>query len=424
MSGPGKKGVVIVTGVDLAPEAVAILHDYELVYAGAKPSEDDLVRLSQQHQPVGIIVRYGGVTGRVMDASPALRVISKHGTGIDTIDSQAAQARGIAVKAAAGANAPAVAEHTWALVMACAKNVVGLDARMRQGHWDKSTHKSLELQGRTIGLVGLGAIGRRVAATAVALGMQVLAYDPFAKEAPAGVQLADLDTLFAASDVLSLHCPLTAENRHMINAASLARMKDGAILVNTARGGLIDEDAWSVLWVVDAPLFEPADEATAAGDVAVGGGAWTAVHHAFTSPQDLDTFDQDPANALAWAYDVVCNGNEIGGGSIRIHREDVQERVFAMMGLDEAEAHEKFGFLLDAFTFGAPPHGGIAFGWDRITALLARTDSIREVIAFPKSGGGVDPLTAAPAPITAEQRKEAGVDAAPPKDLPEDPPEG
>src|SRR3954453_19056180 len=190
------------------------------------------------------------------------------------------------------------------------------------------------------------------------------------------------------------------------------------------RCDLIDESGWSFVWVVDAPLFEPADEATAAGDVAVGAGAWTAVHHAFTSPKDLDTFDKEPGEALAWAYDVVCNGNEIGGGSIRIHREDVQKLVFAVMGLDEAEAHEKFGFLLDAFTYGAPPHGGIAFGWDRITALLAHTDSIREVIAFPKSGGGVDPLTAAPAPITAEQRKEAGVDAAPAEDLPEDAPEG
>ncbi len=179
------------------------------------------------------------------------------------------------------------------------------------------------------------------------------------------------------------------------------------------RGGLIDESAWSFVWVVDAPLFEPADEATAAGDVAVGSGAWTAVHHAFTSPQDADSFDSDPGNALAWAYDIVCNGNEIGGGSIRIHREDVQKRVFAVMGLDEAEAQEKFGFLLDAFKYGAPPHGGIAFGWDRIAALLAGTDSIREVIAFPKSGGGFDPLTAAPAPISPEQRKEAGVDAKP-----------
>jgi aspartyl-tRNA synthetase len=179
------------------------------------------------------------------------------------------------------------------------------------------------------------------------------------------------------------------------------------------RGGLIDEDAWSFVWVVDAPLFEPAADATAAGDVAVGSGAWTAVHHAFTSPKDLDTFDEDPGNALAWAYDIVCNGNEIGGGSIRIHRSDVQKRVFALMGLDEAAAQEKFGFLLDAFAFGAPPHGGIAFGWDRICALLSGADSIREVIAFPKSGGGFDPLTAAPAPITPEQRKDAGVDARP-----------
>jgi len=177
------------------------------------------------------------------------------------------------------------------------------------------------------------------------------------------------------------------------------------------RCGLVDESAWSFLWVVDAPLFEPADEATAAGDVAVGSGQWTAVHHAFTSPQDLDTFDQDPGSALAWAYDIVCNGNEIGGGSIRIHRGDIQRRVFAVMGLGEEEAQEKFGFLLDAFQYGAPPHGGIAFGWDRIVALLSGAESIREVIAFPKSGGGFDPLTGAPAPITADQRREAGVDA-------------
>ena len=181
------------------------------------------------------------------------------------------------------------------------------------------------------------------------------------------------------------------------------------------RCALIDEDAWSFLWVLDAPLFEPASEAVAAGDVAVGAGAWTAVHHAFTSPKQEfeDTFDTDPGSALAYAYDMVCNGNEIGGGSIRIHRRDVQERVFKVMGLSEDEAQEKFGFLLDAFQYGAPPHGGIAFGWDRIVMLLGGYDSIRDVIAFPKSGGGYDPLTDAPAPITPEQRKEAGVDAKP-----------
>ncbi|MDE9366078.1 aspartate--tRNA ligase [Luteipulveratus sp. YIM 133132] len=183
---------------------------------------------------------------------------------------------------------------------------------------------------------------------------------------------------------------------------------------------LIDENAWSFLWVVDAPLFEPAADAVASGDVAVGSGQWTAVHHAFTMPKAefVDTFDTDPGSALAYAYDMVCNGNEIGGGSIRIHRKDIQERVFKVMGLSEEEAQEKFGFLLDAFQFGAPPHGGIAFGWDRICALLSGTDSIREVIAFPKSGGGYDPLTAAPAPITPQQRKEAGVDAKPAESAP------
>ena len=181
------------------------------------------------------------------------------------------------------------------------------------------------------------------------------------------------------------------------------------------RCGLIDDDEWSFVWVVDAPLFKPSAEARADGDVALGKSAWTAVHHAFTSPKPecLETFDTDPGNALAYAYDIVCNGNEIGGGSIRIHRSDVQERVFNVMGIGEQEAQEKFGFLLDAFKFGAPPHGGIAFGWDRIVSLLTRADSIRDVIAFPKSGGGFDPLTEAPAPITPEQRKEAGVDAEP-----------
>ena len=127
----------------------------------------------------------------------------------------------------------------------------------------------------------------------------------------------------------------------------------------------------------------------------------------------MDTFDTDPGSALAYAYDIVCNGNEIGGGSIRIHQRDVQERVFKVMGITEDEAKEKFGFLLEAFAFGAPPHGGIAFGWDRIVSLLGGFESIRDVIAFPKSGGGVDPLTDAPAPIPPSQRAETGVDFKP-----------
>ncbi len=178
------------------------------------------------------------------------------------------------------------------------------------------------------------------------------------------------------------------------------------------RLGMIDENAWSFVWIVDFPLFEAAEDSD---DVSVGGGKWTALHHAFTSPTPewIDKFEQDPGNAKAYAYDIVCNGNEIGGGSIRIHRADVQKRVFEIMGLSEEEAQEKFGFLLDAFQFGPPPHGGIAFGWDRIVMLLSGAESLREVIAFPKTGGGYDPLTGAPAPITAQQRKEAGVDAKP-----------
>ncbi len=198
--------------------------------------------------------------------------------------------------------------------------------------------------------------------------------------------------------------------------APSARALLGAARLEVGRRlGLIDEAAWSFVWIVDAPLFEPSAAAVASGDVAVGAGAWTAVHHAFTSPKPewLDRFEADPGAALSDAYDLVCNGNEIGGGSIRIHSREVQERVFALMGIGPEEAQEKFGFLLDAFAYGPPPHGGIAFGWDRICALLAGVDSIREVIAFPKTGGGHDPLTGAPAPISAQQRKEAGVDAVP-----------
>ena len=237
------KPVIVVTGADLAPQAVALLGKFELVYAGKTSQEDGLVELCEKHQPVAILVRYGAVSARVMDASQRLKVIAKHGVGIDTIDSQAAAQRGIAVKPASGANADAVAEHTWALIFDCAKGTSQLNARTHGGHWDKSTHKSLELKGKTLGLVGFGAIGQRAANVGVALGMRVIACDPYAAQAPAGVTLADLDTVIARADVLSLHCPLTSENRDMINRDTLARMKDGAILVNTARGGLVHEPA-------------------------------------------------------------------------------------------------------------------------------------------------------------------------------------
>jgi aspartyl-tRNA synthetase len=184
----------------------------------------------------------------------------------------------------------------------------------------------------------------------------------------------------------------------------------GAARIEIAkRASLIDESAWAFCWVIDAPMFE---RAVLPDGTEVG---WAAVHHPFTSPNEdwLDSFESAPSDALAYAYDIVCNGNEIGGGSIRIHRADVQRRVFDLLGITPDEAADKFGFLLEAFKYGPPPHGGIAFGWDRTCMLLVGADSIRDVIAFPKTRGGFDPLTGAPTPITAAQRLEAGVDAKP-----------
>jgi aspartyl-tRNA synthetase len=179
----------------------------------------------------------------------------------------------------------------------------------------------------------------------------------------------------------------------------------GAARIEIAkRSGLVDESSWAFCWVVDAPMFERTDD-----------GGWTAVHHPFTSPKSewLDRFESAPDQALAYAYDIVVNGNEIGGGSVRIHRGDVQSRVFDLLGISPEEAQDKFGFLLEAFKYGPPPHAGIALGWDRTCMLLSGNESIREVIAFPKTRGGFDPLTSAPTPITAQQRLEAGVDAKP-----------
>ena len=232
---------LIVTGADLAQQALDLLGDFEIVYAGKTPTEEQLVALCQQHDPVAFIVRYGAVGAKVMDAAPSLRVISKHGSGTDTIDKAAAQARGIEVRAAIGANAAAVAEQALALLLACAKSVGDLNTRMHAGHWDKATHKSIELHGRTIGLVGLGAIGQRFARMCDAMGMKVLGFDPFAKNLPDFIQAVDLDTIWRESDAISLHCPLTPENRGMVNAQTLAQCKPGVIVVNTARGGLVNE---------------------------------------------------------------------------------------------------------------------------------------------------------------------------------------
>ena len=238
-----RKQTFVVTGNDLASAALALLQDYDVVYAGRAPTEDDIVALCKAHDPVAIIVRYSKVGAAAMDAAPSLRVISKHGSGTDTIDKQAAAARGIQVVAAVGANAAAVAEQALALLLACAKSVVTLNARMHQGQWDKATHKSVELEGRTVGVIGLGAIGLRFARMADALGMRVLGFDPFAKGLPAHVERVALDAIWRESDAISLHCPLTPENARLLNAQTLAACRRGVIVVNTARGGLVDERA-------------------------------------------------------------------------------------------------------------------------------------------------------------------------------------
>jgi D-3-phosphoglycerate dehydrogenase / 2-oxoglutarate reductase len=238
-----KRPTLLVTGGDLASAALALLQDYNVIYAGKMPTEDDIVALCKAHDPVAIIVRYSKVGAAAMDSAPSLRVISKHGSGTDTIDKQAASARGIQVVAAVGANAAAVAEQAMALLLACAKSVVTLNARMHHGHWDKAKHKSVELEGRTVGVVGLGSIGLRFARMADAMGMRVLGFDPFAKELPACIERVELDTIWRQSDAISLHCPLTPENAMLLNAQTLAACKKGVIIVNTARGGLIDEAA-------------------------------------------------------------------------------------------------------------------------------------------------------------------------------------
>ena len=178
-----------------------------------------------------------------------------------------------------------------------------------------------------------------------------------------------------------------------------------------SREGLLDPKKFAFTWVVDFPLFKPTDDPDD-DDVAVGHSKWTSMHHPFTMPSKdwIDKFDKDPEHAMSDSYDIVCNGEEMGGGSVRIHRDDIQARVLDVLGITKEEADEKFGFLLEAFKYGAPPHAGLALGWDRTVSILAGADSIRDVIAFPKAGGGRDPLTGAPAPISDEQRAETGVD--------------
>lgn len=237
------KPALLITAADLAPQALELLGSFEIIYAGKSPSEEDIVALCKRYDPLAIIVRYSKVGAAAMDAAPRLRVISKHGSGTDTIDKDAAKQRGIEVVAAVGANAAAVAEQALALLLACAKSTIALNQRMHAGFWDKATHKSMELEGRTIGLIGLGAIGLRFARCVEALGMRVLGHDPYAEKIPSYIECVGLERIWAESDAISLHCPLTPTTAQLLNAHTLAACKRGVIIVNTARGGLIDESS-------------------------------------------------------------------------------------------------------------------------------------------------------------------------------------
>jgi D-3-phosphoglycerate dehydrogenase len=222
-----------------------MLRDYRLIFTDAAITEDELVKLCTAEQPIAILARYGLFNERVLAASPQLKVISRHGVGMDLIDQVAARRLGVAVEAALGSNSQAVAEHAIGMMFACARKLAWLDHRMRQAHWDKDGYLGMELAGATLGVIGCGSIGSRVVNFAKAIGMTVLVCDPYlaVESFPAAVTRVDLEDLLTRSDVVSLHCPLNDETRNMLDADRLELIKGGAIVINTARAGLFDETA-------------------------------------------------------------------------------------------------------------------------------------------------------------------------------------
>jgi D-3-phosphoglycerate dehydrogenase len=236
---------ILITEARVHPDAAALLHDYRLVYTGAKFTEDELVALCATEQPVAILARYGLFNERVLAASPKLKIVARHGVGMDAIDQAAARRLGIAAVAAIGSNSQAVAEHALALMLACARRISWLDQRMHAAQWDKAAYLGLELSGATLGIVGCGSIGGRVLRFAQAIGMRVLVCDPYLETSslPEGAEPVQLDDLLARCDVVSLHCPLDDSTRGLLDARRLALLRKGAIVINTARAGLFDEAA-------------------------------------------------------------------------------------------------------------------------------------------------------------------------------------
>lgn len=236
---------IVITEDKVHPDAVALLRDYRLIYTGSKFTQEQLVALIEREQPVAILARYGKIDEQVQAASKKLKVIGRHGVGMDTIDQDAAKRLGVTAVAATGSNSQAVAELALGLILACARRISWLDNRMQTGHWDKQSYMGFELSGATLGVVGCGSIGSRVVRFAQAIGMNVVVCDPYLQstQLPVGAVKLELDELLAQSDVVSLHCPLDASTRGMLDASRLGLMRKGAILVNTARAGLFDEQA-------------------------------------------------------------------------------------------------------------------------------------------------------------------------------------
>lgn len=236
---------VIMTAPRLAPEAVAVIEAAggRLHYMRPYPSAAEVAALAGELNPVAILSRQGPVTAAAMDAAPGLRIVARHGVGVEDVDIPAAVARGIIVARAPGSNARAVAEHTLALILALAKDLVPLSRHVGGGGWREAGTKVRDVAGLRLGLVGCGAIGRGVAGLAGAFGMRVSGYDPAGIEVPGVERVERLADLWPAADVISLHLPYMAATRHIVDAAALGAMPAGSYVVNTARGGLIDEGA-------------------------------------------------------------------------------------------------------------------------------------------------------------------------------------
>ncbi|WAJ31597.1 hydroxyacid dehydrogenase [Antarcticirhabdus aurantiaca] len=293
--GRGETGAftVLVTGAELVEEARALLADngVRAVYANGYASPADLAALARAEAIDGLLVRQGRIDAGVIGASPRLKVIAKHGSGVDNIDLAAASALGIPVLRALAANAQSVAELAITLSVALMKDIRPLDAAVKGGTWPKTTYVGRDLGDAVFGIVGFGEIGRRAAALARGLGMRPLAYDPVAAPGTAAdgtPVLGDLPELLRQADVVSLHCPLTDETRHLMNAERLALMKRNAFLVNTARGAVVDE----------AALVAALREGTIAG-------------------AGLDSFEEEPPRAdhPLWSLPNVLATPHVAGAS-------------------------------------------------------------------------------------------------------------